>query len=210
MSDLQAIGRAAQDYLATKFAARERALPKSRAAIRLCANAIRAAHRGEFVQSDKLLAEAGGLLHDMALDLREHQDIFYAGFVADAQKEYAEAALTSALMQRQPPPTPDVLGVEWAPYLNGMGEAVGELRRYILDRMRQGRLEGCEELLADMDEIYSQLITLDYPDAITGNLRRTTDAVRGILEKTRGDLTLAVSQERLNSAMNRVHESLRG
>ena len=210
MSDLQAIGRAAQEYLATKFAARERALPKSRAAIRLCANAIRAAHRGEFDQSTRQLNEAGGLLRDMALDLREHQDIFYAGFVADAQKEYAEAALTSALMQRQPPPTPDVLGVEWAPYLNGLGEAVGELRRYILDRMRQGRLEGCEELLADMDEIYSQLITLDYPDAITGNLRRTTDAVRGILEKTRGDLTLAVSQERLNAAMNRVHESLRG
>ena len=210
MSDLQAIGRAAQDYLATKFAARERALPKSRAAIRLCANAIRAAHRGEFDQSTRQLTEAGGLLRDMALDLREHQDIFYAGFVADAQKEYAEAALTSALMQRQQPPTPDVLGVEWAPYLNGLGEAVGELRRYILDRMRQGRLEGCEELLADMDEIYSQLITLDYPDAITGNLRRTTDAVRGILEKTRGDLTLAVSQERLNAAMNRVHESLRG
>lgn len=210
MSDLQTIGRAAQEYLATKFTAREKALPKSRAAIRLCANAIRAAHRGEFAQSDKLLTEAGGLLRDMALDLREHQDIFYAGFVADAQKEYTEAALTTALMQRQAPPTPDVLGVEWAPYLNGLGEAVGELRRYILDRMRQGRLEGCEELLADMDEIYSQLITLDYPDAITGNLRRTTDAVRGILEKTRGDLTLAVSQERLNAAMNRVHESLRG
>ena len=210
MSDLQTIGRAAQEYLATKFTAREKALPKSRAAIRLCANAIRAAHRGEFAQSDKLLTEAGGLLRDMALDLREHQDIFYAGFVADAQKEYTEAALTTALMQRQPPPTPDVLGVEWAPYLNGLGEAVGELRRYILDRMRQGRLEGCEELLADMDEIYSQLITLDYPDAITGNLRRTTDAVRGILEKPRGDLTLAVSQERLNAAMNRVHESLRG
>lgn len=210
MSDLQAIGRAAQEYLATKFAARERALPKSRAAIRLCANAIRAAHRGEFDQSTKLLTEAGGLLHDMALDLREHQDIFYAGFVADAQKEYSEAALTSALMQRLQPPTPDVLGVEWAPYLNGLGEAVGELRRYILDRMRQGRLAGCEEVLADMDEIYSQLITMDYPDAITGNLRRTTDAVRGILEKTRGDLTLAVSQERLNDAMTRVQESLRG
>lgn len=210
MSDLQAIGRSAQEYLATKFAARERALPKSRAAIRLCANAIRAAHRGEFEQSTRLLTEAGGLLRDMALDLREHQDIFYAGFVADAQKEYAEAAITSALMQRQTPPTPETLGVEWAPYLNGLGEAVGELRRFILDRMRQGRLQGCEEVLADMDEIYSQLITMDYPDAITGNLRRTTDAVRGILEKTRGDLTLAVSQERLNDAMTRVHESLRG
>ena len=208
MSDLHSIGRTAQEYLATKYAARERALPKSRAAIRLCANAIRAAHRNEFSQVNRLLAEAGGLLRDMALDLRDHLDIFYAGFVADAQKEYAEAALTSAMIQREPLPPPDELGVEYAPYLNGLGEAVGELRRYVLDRMRQGNLDGCEALLADMDEIYSLLITLDYPDAITGNLRRTTDSVRGILEKTRGDLTLAVSQDRLNAAMTRVEEGL--
>lgn len=210
VSDLQAIGRAAQEYLATKYSARERALPKSRAAIRLCANAIRAAHRGEFEQAQRLLSEAGGLLHDMALDLREHQDIFHAGFVADAQKEYAEASLTCAFMQRLPIPSPEQLGVEVAPYLNGLGETVGELRRYVLDRMRQGKLEGCEDLLSDMDEIYSLLITLDYPDAITGNLRRTTDAVRGIVEKTRGDLTIAASQARLDEAMRRVEESLRG
>lgn len=210
VSDLQAIGRAAQEYLATKYSARERALPKSRAAIRLCANAIRAAHRGEFEQAQRLLGEAGGLLHDMALDLREHQDIFHAGFVADAQKEYAEASLTCAFMQRLPIPSPEQLGVEVAPYLNGLGETVGELRRYVLDRMRQGKLEGCEDLLSDMDEIYSLLIALDYPDAITGNLRRTTDAVRGIVEKTRGDLTIAASQARLDEAMRRVEESLRG
>ncbi|HEY7833946.1 MAG TPA: hypothetical protein VIG30_10280 [Ktedonobacterales bacterium] len=215
MSDLHpggsiaAIGQAAQDYLATKHNARERALPRSRAAIRLCANAIRAAHRDEFDQAKKLLTEAGGLLRDMASDLRSHQDIFYAGFVADAQKEYAEAALTSALIRREPLPVPDELGVEWAPYLNGLGESVGELRRYVLDRLRRGEIEGCEALLADMDEIYALLITLDYPDAITGNLRRTTDSVRGILEKTRGDLTVGLSQARLNATMTRVEERLR-
>jgi translin len=216
VSDLQpsgsiaAIGRAAQDYLAAKHAARERALPKSRAAIRLCANAIRAAHRSEFESATRLLNEAGGLLRDMAGDLRGHLDIFYAGFVADAQKEYAEAALTCALIQRDPLPAPEDLGVEWAPYLNGLGETVGELRRYVLDRLRRGELEGCEAILADMDDIYSLLITLDYPDAITGNLRRTTDSVRGILEKTRGDLTLGVSQARLNNTMARIEERLRG
>ena len=215
MSDLHsggsvaAIGQAAQDYLATKHNARERALPRSRSAIRFCANAIRAAHRDEFDQAKKLLTEAGGVLRDMASDLRSHQDIFYAGFVADAQKEYAEAALTSALIRREPLPMPDDLGVEWAPYLNGLGESVGELRRYVLERLRRGEIEGCEALLADMDEIYALLITLDYPDAITGNLRRTTDSVRGILEKTRGDLTVGLSQARLNSTMARLEERLR-
>ena len=208
MPDLPTIGRAAQDYLGAKHTARERALPKSRHAIRLCANAIRAAHREEFDTARQLVADAGALLHSMATDLHEHLDIFYAGFVADAQKEYTEAALTCALLQREPLPTPEELGVEWAPYLNGLGETIGELRRYILDRMRLGKLETCESLLSDMDEIYALLITLDYPDAITGNLRRTTDSARGILEKTRGDLTLGVSQARLNVAMEAVQQRL--
>lgn len=215
MSDLQssrsvaAIGQAAQEYLATKHNARERALPRSRAAIRQCANAIRAVHRDEFDVAKRLLTEAGGLLRDMANDLRSHQDIFYAGFVADAQKEYAEAALTTALIRREPLPAPEELGVEWAPFLNGLGESVGELRRYVLDRLRRGEFDGCEALLSDMDEIYALLITLDYPDAITGNLRRTTDSVRGILEKTRGDLTIGISQARLNKTMERLEERLR-
>jgi translin len=209
VSDLQYIGQAASDYLAMKHAARERALPKSRSAIRLCANAIRAAHRDEFDLVNRNIAEAGELLRDMALDLRDHLDIFYAGFVADAQKEYAEAALTASLIQRRPLPLPKDLGIEWAPYLNGLGEATGELRRYLLDRMRQGKLDGCEDILRDMDEIYSLLISLDFPDAITGNLRRTTDATRGILEKTRGDFTLGVTQARFTEALAQVEEDLR-
>ena len=208
MPDLPTIARAAQEYMAAKHAARERALPKSRAAIRLCANTIRAAHRDEFDAAARLLEDAGKLLREMSADLREHLDIFYAGFVADAQKEYAEAAVTCALITRASLPTPDDLSVEWAPYLNGLGEAVGELRRYVLDRIRLGKLDICEILLADMDEIYALLITLDYPDAITGNLRRTTDSTRGILEKTRGDLTQGAGQAKLNAALGRVQERL--
>ncbi len=202
--DLDTIGQAARGYLELKHAARERALPKSRAAIRCCANSIRASHRHDFASAAQLLGQAEALLTEMRADLRDHLDIYYAGFVEDAQKEFAEASLTCAFMQRQPLPVPETLHVEWAPYLNGLGEAVGELRRYILDRMRQGRLDGCEAFLRDMDDIYLVLTTLDFPDAITGNLRRTTDSVRGILEKTRGDLTVAVSQAQLAQTMARL------
>jgi translin len=196
----------AQQHLTLKHQARERALPKSRQAIRNAANAIRAAHRADFLQAEKLLGESGRLLSEMAADLRGHLDIYYAGFVADAQKEYAEAAITVALIRGQAVPMPGTLGVEWAPYLNGLGEACGELRRHVLDRMRQGHLEGCDRMLDTMDDIYSALISLDFPDAITGNLRRTTDSVRGIVEKTRGDLTFGANEARLSALV----ESLDG
>ena len=202
--DLDTIGQAARRYLELKHAARERALPKSRAAIRCCANSIRASHRQDFATATLLLQQAESLLAEMRADLGDHLDIYYAGFVEDAQKEFAEATLTCAFMQCQPLPLPETLHVEWAPYLNGLGEAVGELRRSILDRMRQGSLDGCEAFLRAMDDVYLVLTTLDFPDAITGNLRRTTDVVRGILEKTRGDLTVAVSQAQLAQTIARL------
>src|ERR1051326_1426679 len=152
--DLDTVGQTARHYLELKHAARERALPKSRAAIRCCANAIRASHRLDFSSAAQLLKQAEGLLAEMRSDLREHLDIYYAGFVEDAQKEFAEASLTCAFIQQQPLPLPETLHVEWAPFLNGLGEAVGELRRSVLDRMRQGRLEGCEQLLQQMDDVY--------------------------------------------------------
>ena len=205
---LDDIGQQAQQYFTLKHAARERALPKSRAAIRACANSIRAAHRAEFATSSGLLSQAAALLAEMAEDLRDHQDIFYAGFVQDAQKEYAEAATFSAITQNRPIPLAPELDIDWAPYLNGLGEAVGELRRYVLDQLRQSNYETCELLLRYMDDIYALLTTIDYPDAITGGLRRTTDATRGILEKTRGDLTIAVGQAQLQRAMLTLQRDL--
>ncbi len=180
-----------------KHHARERALPLCREALRHSANAIRAVHREDFVQAEELIGQARGLLGDAKEGLRGHQDIYYAGFVHDAQKEYTEACATLAVIAGRPLPTPESLAVELPAYLNGLGEAVGELRRHLLDRLRAGDVDHCEGILLAMDDIYSALVTMDYPDAMTGGLRRTADAVRGILERTRGDLTVSVRQREL-------------
>ena len=198
---LESVGQKAIEYLGLKHAARERALPKSRAAIRFCANSIRATHRQEFQSAQELLAQASALLKEMELDLQDHKDIFYAGFVQDAQKEYAEAATFAALTQGRSLPAVSELSIGWAPYLNGLGEMVGELRRYVLDQLRRGNLDECEVFLQHMDDVYALLTTVDYPDAITLGLRRTTDTARSILEKTRGDLSVAVSQAQLQQRM---------
>ncbi|MDQ6659632.1 MAG: haloacid dehalogenase [Chloroflexota bacterium] len=205
---LERIGQEAIELLRLKNAARERALPKSRAAIRLCANSIRALHRQEFSLAEELRAQAATLLKEMAHDLHDHQDIFYAGFVQDAQKEYAEAATFAALAQHHPLPLAAELAIGWAPYLNGLGETVGELRRYVLDQLRQGKFDNCELFLHYMDDIYALLTSIDFPDAITLGLRRTTDTARSILEKTRGDLTVALSQAQLQHAMVALREEL--
>ena len=206
--NLEVAAQEAQKHLGFKHAARERALPKSRAAIRYCANCIRATHRQEYESAAELLGQASVLLNEMAADLHDHQDIFYAGFVQDAQKEYAEAVTFMALTQNRPLPLAPDLSIDWAPYLNGLGEAVGELRRSVLDQLRRGNYDNCEILLRYMDDIYALLITIDFPDAITGGLRRTTDAVRGILEKTRGDLTIAVGQAQLQRTMLALQQDL--
>jgi translin len=206
--NIDTVGREAIDHLALKHAARERALPKSRATIRYCANSIRATHRQEFRVAEELMAQAALLLAEMANDLRDHQDIYYAGFVQDAQKEYAEAVTFSALTQHRSLPLSDELSISDAAYLNGLGEAVGELRRYVLDQLRHGNYDECEVYLRYMDDIYALLISVDFPDAITGGLRRTTDAARGILEKTRGDLTAAISQAHLQQSMLALQQEL--
>ncbi len=195
--DLDAIMEGIRADFAAKNQAREAALAACREALRHSANAIRCVHRSDFGGGEELIGKARALLEEAAAALEGHPDIFYAGFVHDAQKEFAEASLTLALVAGRPLPTPESLGVGQAAYLNGLGEAVGELRRHLLDSLRSGEVEHCEECLAAMDEIYSVLVTIDYPEAMTGGLRRTTDNVRGILERTRGDLTLAVRQRDL-------------
>ena len=197
----QIIPRVLENF-AAKNAAREQALAASRSIIRLSATAIRAVHRGEFEKAQALLAEAR-LVRDAAVTaLQGHMDIYHAGFLHDAQKEYAEAWTTLELLSGGALPAPEALGVEHAAWLNGIAEAVGELRRWVLDRLRSGSHEGCEDALRAMDDIYSVLVTIDYPDAMTGGLRRTTDQTRGILERTRGDLTMAIVQREATRAMS--------
>jgi translin len=197
-----------REQLAAKNAAREQALPLCRESIRFSANAIRAVHRGDFETARELASQSGERVRAAAAALTPFPDVFYAGFVHDAQKEFAEASITLALVAGEALPSPADLQVEPAAYLNGMGEAVGELRRHLLDTLRGGDVAQCEVWLRAMDDIFSVLVTVDYPDAMTGGLRRTTDAVRGILEKTRGDLTLSVQQRRLEERLDRFGDRL--
>jgi translin len=201
VQNLDAIAEKIRQDFTTKNAARDRALIASRELVRFCSLSIRAVHRAEFEEADRLQAQAAALVNELESSLKAIPDIFYTGYVQDALKEYAEATVFSALVSGQPLPDPDAIHVQYASYLNALGEAVGELRRYILDALRQGKLERCEEILQQMDDIYSVMVTMDFPDAITGGLRRTTDVTRGIMEKTRGDLTFALRQDNLEKAL---------
>ena len=187
-----------------KDAAREKTLPLCREVIRYSSDAIRSIHRQEFDQAAKLLKSARNLLDEIEQLVADQSDIngIGLGFIRDAQKEFAEGSATLALVTAKQLPSPDKLKVDDAAYLNGLGEAVGELRRYLLDGMRKGDLSRGEEILSAMDDIYGVLVTMDFPDAITGGLRRTTDMVRGILERTRSDLTLSIRQMELEKRLN--------
>ena len=199
--DLDAIGRDLRASLDAKNAARERALPLCRSAVRWSANAIRAVHRGDETETERNLAEARRCLGDARTALAGHPDVLHAGFFHDAAKEYAEARLTQALVRGLPLPTPAELDLEAPAYLNGFGEAIGELRRHLLDLLRTGQLERSEELLAVMEEIHDLLMSMDYPEAVTAGLRRTSDAMRAIVERTRGDLTTTLIQRQLQAAL---------
>jgi translin len=201
--DLSALEDVARAELDAKFAAREVALSTSRKLIRTSANAIRALHRGEADRAEELMAEGASLLAAAKEACRDHPDIFHAGFVSDAAKEYAEARLTAALSNDIALPLPGELGVEVAPYLNGLGEAVGELRRRLLDLLRQGEIDAAETTLTAMVEVLDLLASLDYPDGMTGGLRRTTDVARALIERSRADLTTTVVQERLRHDLQR-------
>jgi translin len=202
---IQTIGEDLIRVLEAKNQAREQALSNSRATIRNCAHSIRASHRGEMDNARQLVDTAGEIVRNTKSALLEsHPDIYWAGYVQDAQKEYAEANIVLAVIGEQPIPNAADLGIEPAAYLNGLGEAAGEMRRYVLDIIRHGKAERSEQVLRVMEDIYSLLVTVDFPDAITDGLRRTTDMVRGVLERTRGDITFAIQQRQLTEALLRA------
>jgi translin len=194
-----------------RMLARERALAAARRGVRSCANAIRALHRGEWDLARSLMDEARSSISDGLDAVRDHPEIRFAGYLQDAQKEYAEARITEALLTGADRiPDAEELGVEDAPFLNGMAETVGEGRRFALDLLRQGEVDRAEAVLASMEELYAVLVSIDYPDAITGNLRRTTDVARSLIERTRGDVTTAIGQRDLREALDRHGRTVLG
>ncbi len=206
--DLDVIGGKINDHLSAKHEAREKALPLARKSIRFCANAIRAIHRAEYNSASDLLDQSYECLHELRAALADQPGLMHTGYVNDAQKEYAEGRITLALVTDTRIPDPDELNIGHASYLNGMAEAASEMRRQLLDRIREEDFERAEKQLAAMDEIYNLLITIDFPDALTGGLRRTTDQLRGVLEKSRGDLTMALNQSKLERKLSSFKDQL--
>lgn len=199
--DLSGLTSYLRDEFNARTAARERGMGTSRDAIRACGNAIRAMHRYEMDVAKSRLAEAQKHLDSAHVELSGFPDILHAGFVHDAEKELAEARITFALVTGANLPSPQDLGLPPSPYLKGMAEAIGELRRHILDLMRRGELKRCEELLGAMDDMYYLLVSMDYPEGITYGLRRLTDVARTIVERTRGDYTTSSIQSALRRAL---------
>lgn len=210
MQELDLIAEKVRKTFESKNAARDAALAASRELIRHCALSIRATHRAEYAEAAQLLAQAREIAAQMKGSVSGYPDLYFTGYVQDALKEMAEAHIVHALITGERTPDPDALGVEYAAYLNGLGEAAGELRRYSLDIVRHGNSERCETVLAAMEDIYSLLVTMDFPDALTGGLRRTTDMVRGVLERTRGDLTIAARQEKLEQTLHDFENKFKG
>jgi len=188
---------------------REQTLLICREIIRKSANTIRAVHRREFDEAKVLLQSASELIRELNLISAANQnELLHSGFVHDAEKEFSEASITFSLIRSQTIPMPEQLKISYPAYLNGMAESVGELRRFLLDSLRRDDFSKCEDLLSIMDDIYTLLVTMDFPDAITNGLRRNTDSVRGILEKTRGDLTIALQQKKLEKRMDSVNQQI--
>lgn len=206
--DLSDLGSRLREAFDAKTAARERGLASGREAIRACGNAIRAMHRYELDLAADLLEQAQGHLDAAREVLKGHPEILHAGFIHDAEKEVTEARVTFALVTGDPVPSYDQIGIPPAPFVKGMAEAIGELRRHILDLMRQGELKRCEELLGAMDDIYFLLVSMDYPDGITHGLRRLTDVARSIIERTRGDFTTSSIQSSLRDALRQRADEL--
>lgn len=208
MQHIEEIAKRIRQSFDARTAARDIALAQTRLLTRYCANAIRAVHRQEYDLAENDLQQARELIRSLQSDLAQYPDLYYSGYTQDALKEFAEAIIVFALVQDRALPQPEALEVEYATYLQGLAEAVGELRRRCLDLLRQGHSSEAERLLDCMDDIYTVLVTMDYPDAITGGLRRLTDIVRSVTERTRGDMTISQRQEQLERSLLRLEKKI--
>jgi translin len=209
MDNLDTIIEKIRATFTARNASRDLTLGRSRELIRFCSLTIRAVHREEFTEAEQLLNTARQAAAAMKADIAAHPELYYTGYTQDSLKELTEACCVFAIVQHRPIPTPEEIEVDEAAYLNGLAEAASELRRRALDLIRRDRVDEAESMLTAMDDIYAQLVTIDFPDALTGGLRRTTDTLRAVLERTRGDLTTTLQQEKLQKALREMESVTR-
>ena len=210
MEKLEQIAEQIRQTFDAQTAIRDKALGQARSLTRACALSIRAVHRDETDVMQAHLDEARQLAEALRTDLADYPAFYFAGYTQDSLKEFAEASITCALIRHQPLPTPEELDLQPNTYLNGLAESVGEMRRRCLDMLRQDNSAEAERLLGHMDDIFAILVTMDYPDAITNGLRRQTDIIRAIIERTRGDVTFSLRGEKLERSLSRLSGQITG
>jgi translin len=209
MDNLDTIIEKIRATFTERNATRDLTLGRSRELIRFCSLTIRAVHREEFAEAEQMLNTAKQAAAAMKADIAAHPELYYTGYTQDSLKELTEACCVFAIVQHKPIPSPEEIDIDEAAYLNGLAEAASELRRRALDLIRRDRVDEAERMLTAMDDIYAQLVTIDFPDALTGGLRRTTDTLRAVLERTRGDLTTTLQQEKLQKALREMESVMR-
>ncbi len=208
---LKGISARIRENFEVKDSVREEGLKISREIVRECRTASFALHGQDFKKADSSIKAAGKALERLEIIFKGHADIYHAGFVEHAQQEYSEVSVLSSLLKEggeERIPSPDELRVEYAAYLNGLGDVVGELRRHVLDLIRKESFERAEVFLGIMENIHAMLMDFDYPDAITRGLRRKTDVSRALIEKTRGDVVNAIGQKKLEVAIRNLETRL--
>jgi translin len=210
LSEWEAITNGVRVQAQGMHEAREIGLAQCRKLIQASAKCIRHIHRHQFPEAEALLKEARSIADCARKALEPYPSLYYAGYLHDAEKEMVEASAVLAMVHGLPFPRPEDLNAMPMSYLNGMGEAASECRRFALDEMRKGRMEKAEDILLQMEAIYDELITFDFADSMTGGLRRTCDALRAVIERTRSDLTATTSQHELIKELKATQEKLSG
>ena len=176
--------------LEQRFESREKLLMTAREAIRYSGEAISLAHRGKAKEAEEKFELAKAKAKEIAEVVKNFPDLLY-GDVGTAFQEVSEAAFVLSVYLGKDLPSPEELGVPEFHYLLGAADAVGEMRRRVLELLRKGEKEKAEETYSIMEEIYEVLWELEYPKSLVPNLRQKIDYMRRILEDTHHDLFIA-------------------
>jgi translin len=207
--NLEKIVEEVREKLDKRDEAREKVFELNRMAIRLSASTIKAIHRREFGLAEENLSKIKETLGNMVDSLKEVPELLHCGMVNSAFQEYAEAALLMSLTRDGVYASPDEISVPFFDaYLLGLADVIGELRRSALDSVCDGDVDEAVMTLKKMDEILSNLVTLDFPEAIVPGLRHKCDVARNLVEKTRGDIANSVSNEKLIQEIKKLNERL--
>ncbi|MFX1321058.1 MAG: hypothetical protein ACFFAQ_05365 [Promethearchaeota archaeon] len=175
---------------------REEILKISRIIIRECSIAIKSIHRKEFDQYEIKMQLVKNNHEKLVSLVNKTPGIFYK-YLKTPEQEYAEAVSFYSIILKKKVPSPHEMKIDPLNFALGLADVVGELRRYALDNIRDSQVKDLNEILESMDDIYSNLFSLDYPSGLIQDLRQKTDRARLIIEKTRGDISISLQMNDL-------------